>query len=338
MVEYLPAIRDIAISFAAVALPIGVLYYAMRTAILQNRTLHYAEEFRFRDRDSESHNREILTEILRRLEASESFQERRLQASLREFIGVISDSIDSRLSAQAGSLAASLAKIEQIQNPGRPQIESRDQSSERLAVAREIAHALLTPLARIDAISRKAKGTGGYARELESVGVAVRICFNYLNAFRNVSHSDALSDQTSAPFTTALKRAATIYVEQAAKDVKIRTVGLPNITGIANYFVMASVLPLIENAIDASRTGDEVVIDVSEDISHIVVDVTNKIYAKFPGKKAFEIGYTTKKGSGAHEGLGLGIVKSLVGSVGGEVSFETKTDKITFSVRLPRRK
>ncbi|MBX9575836.1 MAG: HAMP domain-containing histidine kinase [Caulobacteraceae bacterium] len=337
MVEYLPAIRDIAISFAAIALPIGALFYLARSAMVQNRTLHYVEEFRFRDRDSDSYNREILSEILRRLEASESFQERRLQASLRDFIGVISEAIDSRLSAQAGSLAASLAKIEQIQKPDRPQIESRDQSSERLAVAREIAHALLTPLARIDAISRKAKGTSGYARELESVGVAVRICFNYLNAFRNVSHSDTPSDQ-SAPFTTALERAATIYVEQAAKDVKVRTVGTPSVTGIADYFVMASVLPLIENAIDASQAGDEVVIDVSEDPGHIFVDVTNNIYAKFPGKKAFELGYTTKSGHGSHEGLGLGIVKSLVSSVGGEVSFETKAGKITFSVRLPRRK
>jgi two-component system sensor histidine kinase HydH len=96
-------------------------------------------------------------------------------------------------------------------------------------------------------------------------------------------------------------------------------------------------LNLITNAIQASHTGDHVRVCTSLNSLGIVLEVTDHgggIAEKYR-ESIFHPFFSTKKEG---TGLGLGIVKKIVETHGGDVSFRVNQEKgVTFTVRLPLR-
>ena len=96
-------------------------------------------------------------------------------------------------------------------------------------------------------------------------------------------------------------------------------------------------LNLITNAIQASTVGDRVWVCTSLNSLGVVLEVSDHGggIAKEYRENIFDPFFSTKRGG---TGLGLGIVKKIVETHGGDVSFSANQEKgVTFTVRLPLR-
>lgn len=94
---------------------------------------------------------------------------------------------------------------------------------------------------------------------------------------------------------------------------------------------------LITNAIQASHTGDRVRVCTRLNSLGVVLEVADhgEGIAKEYHESIFHPFFSTKREG---TGLGLGIVKKIVETHGGEVSFRINQEKgVTFTVRLPLR-
>lgn len=267
---------------------------------------------------------QALRDIRERLESLISFQERAVANAIEESIYRSSSIVAARVDEAIYNLQQSLAQPIHFgpaanDENGRP-------------VAREIAHALLTPLARIEAISRlvSAKDKPS-AKDMERIQSAVQICYAYLNAFRATGYSPSKEQS----FSKAISDAADLYNEQSGKQIEVHVEAPDHIDG-QPYFALACALPLIENAIDASKSGEKVLIQVKSDQVATVISVENPIFEPLDIDQVIVDGFTTKGSDArAHEGLGLGIARSLSASAGGKLSGENLPGKVRFYITIP---
>jgi two-component system sensor histidine kinase HydH len=99
--------------------------------------------------------------------------------------------------------------------------------------------------------------------------------------------------------------------------------------------VKQALLNLITNAVQASPQGEHVLVRTRPDSSSIVLEVVDagRGIEKEHNESIFHPFFSTKKGG---TGLGLGIVKKIVESHGGDITFHPNHEKgITFTVRFP---
>jgi sensor histidine kinase regulating citrate/malate metabolism len=96
---------------------------------------------------------------------------------------------------------------------------------------------------------------------------------------------------------------------------------------------------LIDNAIYAlqKKVGDRyILIELFEDLKKYGFRVINN-GPEIPGElleKIFDVGFSTKGQDG--EGMGLAIVKKIIGDVGGSITVCSNMEKTTFEGILPR--
>lgn len=114
--------------------------------------------------------------------------------------------------------------------------------------------------------------------------------------------------------------------------------------GVSNIYLIATLLPLIENAVDACNDRDKFSVSITNRSDGLSAEVSNPVHGEFPGDKVFQPGFSTKpRSEGAkaqsetdHEGLGLTIVKNLLSTVAGsQVSYRLDGNIVTFSLRIP---
>jgi signal transduction histidine kinase len=99
--------------------------------------------------------------------------------------------------------------------------------------------------------------------------------------------------------------------------------------------VKQMLLNLIANAVQASPEGEHVLVRTRPDNPGVVLEVVDggRGISEEHHESIFHPFFSTKKGG---TGLGLGIVKKIVETHGGEISFHPNADKgVTFAVRLP---
>ncbi len=101
--------------------------------------------------------------------------------------------------------------------------------------------------------------------------------------------------------------------------------------------VKQMLLNLITNAVQASPEGEHVLVRTRPGNPGVVLEVVDdgSGIAKEHHESIFHPFFSTKKGG---TGLGLGIVKKIVETHGGEISFHPNAEKgVTFTVRFPFR-
>jgi signal transduction histidine kinase len=95
--------------------------------------------------------------------------------------------------------------------------------------------------------------------------------------------------------------------------------------------VKQMLLNLITNAVQASPEGEHVQVRTHPGNSGVMLEVVDKGHGI--AKEHFHPFFSTKKGG---TGLGLGIVKKIIETHGGEISFHSNVEKgVTFTVRFP---
>jgi signal transduction histidine kinase len=101
--------------------------------------------------------------------------------------------------------------------------------------------------------------------------------------------------------------------------------------------IKQAILNLITNAVQASETGEHVLIRSRMENPRVILEVVDCGcgIVKENHESIFHPFFSTKDGG---TGLGLGIVKKIVENHGGDISFHPNPEKgVTFTVRLPFR-
>lgn len=224
-------------------------------------------------------------------------------------------------------------------------------SEQRQSLIREISHALFTPLSRIDAIATNVISTdpSDLTREkMEKAKSAVEICYAYLTAYRNVANvAGASSYWTPASLRSAITASAHVYCDNLNLHIDVNVDAPETVRSVSNIFMLAVLLPLIENGAEACREGDAILIAVRDSEEEVRAIVSNPIHDKFPGDEILKAGFTTKLDSSSarmghnarpHEGLGLTIVQNLLASTAGaRLRFNASGDRVDFMITIPGR-
>lgn len=205
-------------------------------------------------------------------------------------------------------------------------------------IVRELAHSLGTPLAQMEAILISRPARPETADEDADLMAGIQVCKTFLAAFRGLA---TVSQDTYAwepeSIRDAVLAAARLYTARAGADV-ICDVALPDaLPGYGNNYVVGIVLPLLENAIEASPAGGKVSIEAGEMATADTIVVANSLH---PGQTVspsiYDEAWTSKPG---HEGLGLATVNKLLSMRSGATLTHRLdgADRVVFTIQLPRR-
>ncbi|MFK0098603.1 sensor histidine kinase [Streptomyces sp. NPDC091040] len=222
-------------------------------------------------------------------------------------------------------------------------LSSADVSGERARLTQEIAHSLGTPLAQIEAaaLSMESLSVGGdetAERAVRRIREGVEICKCFINAYRNYGTlQKGVGESFTGTGADALIMALDFYSDAAGKPIAAEVGEMPeSFVGYSNDFVIAALLPLLENAVDASPERGRIAVNFARRPDAISFTISNKCASGPPGSEVFDRGYTTKSG---HQGVGLSVSKGLIeGYAGGEITMDVDGDEVTFTVALPFRR
>ncbi|MBM2614973.1 sensor histidine kinase [Actinoplanes sp. LDG1-06] len=202
---------------------------------------------------------------------------------------------------------------------------------------RELAHSLNTPLAQMEAILIARHGDGA-GRDTDDLLVGVQVCKSFLAAFRELA---TLARDTQAwepaSLADALDRAAQLYTKRLDGDVSCETRMPERIVGYGNNFVLAVVLPLLENAVEASPPYGKVSVFYRATDDENVIEVANDLR---PGVTLDPLMYRESWSSKpGHLGLGLRTVSDLLSThhAAGMSHTVDPAGRVTFAVNLRRR-
>lgn len=229
------------------------------------------------------------------------------------------------------------AQIEHLSLPGSSEAQTDPAVTlqEESSIVREISHALNTPLAQIEVGALSMQGTTDeQRRKLENILDGVRICKSFLAAFREVATLTRDSHAWSPDsLNTALRAAATFYADRSGHHPIIDVQVPDTVAGYSNSFLMAVLLPLVENAIEAvGKTGTvSVASRVKEGVHHI--DVRNDGPTQVLPHTIYDVGFTTKSG---HDGLGLAAVRRLLMRRDAHISHQVSNGQVIFTIDLPK--
>jgi signal transduction histidine kinase len=205
-------------------------------------------------------------------------------------------------------------------------------------LVRELAHSLNTPMARMEATLLARTGDRLEPEAQADLLAGIEVCKSFLAAFRQLA---TLAHDTYAweprSIRDLLVSASRLYSAPNGDRVTCDITVPDGIPGYGKNYLIAVVLPLLENALEASPPDGKVSVAVRFTGSACLLDVANDLP---PGTELspdmFEQAWTSKPG---HEGLGLATVNNLLATHdGAELSYSVDTtNRVTFTVRLPRR-
>lgn len=215
-----------------------------------------------------------------------------------------------------------------------------ERSSHKSDVTREISHALKTPLARIDAILEVLGDTSSpnVIEQISSARSALQVCHYFLDAFRSLSFNDIFQKGEVEPdLYQSVLDAARAYATGSGKNLSLQVV-LPNRTAsIQPYYAVAVLMPLIENAVEASPPGSEIQISGAEVGGRLLINVKNRYEGPELSDEVYRDGFSTKTAanSRSNEGLGLGISQNLLNGLDeGTLTHRVEGGIVIFTVSM----
>lgn len=190
-------------------------------------------------------------------------------------------------------------------------VEVKQMTVTNQILVRELTHFITTPLATIQTsceliegvIMNKNKEKERIGDNLRRINSAVEICKGILKTYRQIFLCTTSADDNS--LVDMVKHTFTSY--KGDKPLKLNL----NIKGkypdIPNYYIISIILPLIDNAICASKENST--IEVIE--KDYVIKISNTFNSEIDISKLETDGYSTKEN---HYGMGLYTVRHLLAS------------------------
>jgi signal transduction histidine kinase len=251
--------------------------------------------------------------------------------------------VTSRFTTQLGNEIDALRTALVASSPGITAPISSDGADQR-ALLRELSHSLNTPLSQIDAradaleaaLSQDTDVTTAATGLLADLHVSVAICRSFLGAFRRLADIRDVSDEwADASLEEATRAAATVYDPRDGEALRVG-IELPSeIPGYTTSYVLAVLLPLLENALEAAPDGTDVHITHSNEDSLELISISNDSQQAPDCADMLESGFTTKAN---HDGIGLSSAQRLLTSAGGALKCRRENDNITMVISLPSKR
>jgi K+-sensing histidine kinase KdpD len=323
------------------------IFFRRYLALLEMRTKFEAERYHMaRQRDSASSGvdeiarlRDILPKML------ESIIEDRNHRTLREIENIVERGFAYGLRNQFNELSSSLNQnLDSRLNKTLllAAAQPRDQVGDRSGqLIREISHSLNTPIALIEssiltlgANNQTHDGDSMFSQTIDSIQTSLNICKSVLAAYRElvlVATSATLWSPESV--SDAIESASKVYVKNSGKSLRVHVDMPTSIKGYSNNYVVSLLLPLIENAVDASPEGAQLSVRGRVGERNFNVEIENATNAPPQSDQIYENGFTTKD---KHEGTGLSVVQYLLSAQrGASISHVSTDDSVVFKIVLP---
>lgn len=201
----------------------------------------------------------------------------------------------------------------------------------------EIAHSLNTPLSRIEALAEILATSfeldNKNSKTINSIKSSVDLCKAFILAYRQMILVTGYSGGWEPKsIKESILSACEIYSESVKANLEIKVEAPDQIKGYSNNYIVALLLPLIENAAEAAKPETELDIEFHQENRHTIIRITNTTETLPSGKEIFDAEFSTKK---EHQGFGLSIAKSLLESTeGASIDYVINGDKITFELKL----
>lgn len=210
------------------------------------------------------------------------------------------------------SLQAINSKVDKlIETQKNRQVPSASSAS-NLMLIKEITHFIATPLANIEtnctllaSLLEGSKKDQQIHLYIERIGSAVTLCKGILATYREI-YLCSKSDE-SCTLKEFVQDSFQIYREREKKNIQLQTNIKESYAPSSNYFLISLVMPLLSNAVTASKNNTT--IELLE--TNGVIKISNT-YEGNIDIAMFDIeGYSSKKD---HKGLGLYTVRHLLAS------------------------
>jgi signal transduction histidine kinase len=266
-----------------------------------------------------------------------------LQSSRGGVVGLPADAVSeiahelsTVLARRSATIAAPEGKVDSTRSDS-PSLSQRD-------LMREISHSLNTPLSQISVAAGSAiskltdedrAAPNGALSNVQQIAVSASLCLAFLQAFRELTRVAEEADEWPASsLADATRAAADVYGDAHHRTVAVEVALPDHVAGYSDSYVTALILPLLENAIEAAPDDGLIAVRHSLIDGTHVISVSNAVSNDAVNDdRIYEPGYTTKAG---HDGLGLSIVRRLIGRLNGaSLDHSLESGRVTFRLALP---
>lgn len=221
-------------------------------------------------------------------------------------------------------------------------------STSAAELMQEINHALNTPLAQIETVLDRINTTARHRDPLLPVGEAlhsVNVARSIVQAYRNLTllvNIDEPDVQDLRALVKATTRAAAMQYGRESVDCTVRVP--EEIFGYSNFFLIALLLPLLQNAAEASPDNSSIMIDYDQGPSRILLHVRNQCSdpevarsaIRSLGESKIELGRSRGE---RHEGVGLKSIHTLLSRTkGADLHLEVVGTEFIATIVLPTRR
>jgi len=209
---------------------------------------------------------------------------------------------------------------------------------------RELFHALETPIALTEMAvsnlqSAMSELTDDQKRKIARIQNNLKVIKCVLYAYRELTFMTIWSSEnTFLPLPNIIHSIKDFLFEhqEHQNDLKIEVSGLPDsIPKYSTNLVTILVLPLLQNALEATPKSKTVFVRYSDTGPQHIVEIQNSC-SKTPSQSNLDEEGFSSKGN-AHIGTGISIVRRISSTVGIDFSLVTKNNQVIAKLSLPKK-
>lgn len=197
-------------------------------------------------------------------------------------------------------------------------------------LVRELTHFIATPLATIETTcdlipnSLSTKSEEKLNQYITRIKSAVNICKGILQTYREIFLCSVSSEDSS--LKNLINDSFEVY--KGGKNVSIKIDVQDKYDGVNNYYILSTILPVLANAVRASKENSEIeVIELQG-----AIKISNTYLENVEISDLETEGFSTKEN---HKGMGLYTVRHLLASrKAGSLKISKQDDKIVFEIPI----
>lgn len=220
-----------------------------------------------------------------------------------------------------------------------------EDSSLQQQFIKELFHCLMTPISQVDASLSTVKAKLSnidrdeiLERSLKSIQAGIKLTKSVLYAYRQVAYYtfNNVSEDTLT-INDGVDSAELLYQSHSKKQLSFNNQNIPeSIPGFSNYFILATLLPLLENAIYATESSQQISIEYEYIGQDHVFRISNPCQNSINIKNLYKDGFSSKNEKGKqHKGTGLAIVRNLIGKIDhSKLEFELNNNILTAVLKI----
>lgn len=198
-------------------------------------------------------------------------------------------------------------------------------------LVRELTHFIATPLATIETTCDLIQNLltpniedDKLNQYITRVKSSVNICRGILQTYREIFLCSVSSENSL--LKDLIKDSFEVY--RGSKNISIRIDVQDRYEGVSNYYILSTILPILSNAVRASKENN--IIEVIEEKG--IIKISNTYSEDIELSNLEKEGFSTKEN---HKGMGLFTVRHLLASRKlGILHFYKKDDKIIFEIPI----